>query len=78
VYPPAVNDGIIYLGNDDHSIDAWQGSDGRFLWHYSAPSQIIWDPVVLDGIMFVRSSSGTMDVLRITDGMHLWHFPLQK
>jgi len=75
-YAPSVNDGIIYLGKDDHSIDAWSGSDARFRWHYSAPAQIQWYPQVFDGLMYVRLTNGTMDVLRISDGTRLWHFPL--
>ena len=30
-YAPAVQDGILYIGSDDHTIDAWQGSTGIYL-----------------------------------------------
>jgi len=77
-HAPLVSNGIIYLGTDDLTIDAWRGSDGQFLWHYRAPTQIIWYPTVVDGIMYVLPYNGTLDVLRLSDGKLLWQFAAQK
>lgn len=77
-YTPTIEDGILYLGYDDHTIEAWQASTGHSLWQYHSSSHILWYPEVIDNLMYVRSFNGTMDVLRITDGKRLWHYPFSS
>ena len=74
-YLPVVSDGILYLGTDDRSIEAWRGSDGHFLWRYAFPAPFEWYPEVDNGILLVWPLDGTIDLLRIDDGKLLWRYP---
>lgn len=74
-YLPVASDGVLYLGTDDRSIEAWRGSDGHFLWRYASPAPLEWYPEVDNSILLVRPLNGTLDVFRIVDGKLLWRYP---
>ena len=73
-YPPVVSNGVLYLGQDNRSIEAWRGSDGHFLWRYTSSAPLEWYPQVDDGILYAQPLNGTMDILRMSDGARLWRF----
>ncbi len=75
-YLPVASDGVLYLGTDDRSIEAWRGSDGHFLWRYASPALLEWHPEADNGILLVRPLNGTLDVLRMGDGKLLWRYNL--
>lgn len=77
-YAPQASNGVIYLGKDDSTIDAYSESDGRPLWSYHSPTPLQWYPLIDNGLMFVRTLDGALVVLRPRDGKHLWQYEVNE
>jgi outer membrane protein assembly factor BamB len=73
-YAPQVSNGVIYLGRDDSTIDAYNASNGRPLWSYHSPSPLRWYPLVDGGLMFARTLDDSLVVLRLSNGKRLWRY----
>jgi len=55
---PAVAGGVVYVGSDDHSLDAFNAKSGNMLWSYRTGDVVISSPVVVNGMVYVGSLDG--------------------
>jgi outer membrane protein assembly factor BamB len=69
--PPVISNGIAYTADKD-SIDAFEGSTGRFLWSTSSyyPSLLS----INNGVMCCRLFGSSLAALSARDGHQLWHY----
>ena len=53
---PAVADGVVYVGSQDHTLYALDARTGKRLWSYATGSSIVSSPTVADGAVYVGSN----------------------
>ena len=74
----AVADGIIYIGNMDGTVYAFDEEDGGLLWSYAIPRleydehNIFSSPAVADGIVYVQTYGENLYALDASTGSLLW------
>jgi eukaryotic-like serine/threonine-protein kinase len=72
---PAVANGVVYVGSDDHNLYAYNVSTGTSLWAPIAGGtggQIRSSPAVANGVVFVGSGDGKLYAFDTTNGRLLW------
>lgn len=69
--------GILSIMQDNGSLNAWNESNGQFLWRYEAPVQtnILGNLPGTSNVMFLLSQTSELWALSISDGRLLWSFP---
>ena len=71
---PAVVNGVVYIGSDDHYIYAFNASNGSLLWRYKTGAFIISSPVVVKGVVYIGSDDDYVYALNASTGTLLWHY----
>ena len=69
---PAVVDGVVYAGSDDHSLYALIAETGELLWSYATGDVIRSTPTVVDGRVFFGSNDNHVYALDAATGQELW------
>ena len=72
---PAVDNGIVYVGSDDHSLHAFKVDTGASLWGQNAGGtggQIRSSPAVANGVVYIGSDDGKLYAFDATSGRLLW------
>jgi outer membrane protein assembly factor BamB len=52
---PAVANGVVYVGSDDHKVYALNAKTGAKLWSYTAGTDVLPSPAVANGVVYVVS-----------------------
>ena len=72
---PAVADGVVYAGSDDHRVstrlDAATGSE---LWSFAAGDPVHSTPTVVDNVVYVGSNDHHLYALDAAGGTLLWSY----
>jgi len=55
---PAVANGVVYVGSQDHSVYALDAATGVKLWSYATRDAIYSSPAVANGAVYVGSHNG--------------------
>lgn len=71
---PAVADGVVYAGSDDHSLYALTADTGELVWSFNASDVIRSTPKVVDGRVFFGSNDNHIYALDAAAGTELWRF----
>lgn len=71
---PAVVDGVVYAGSDDHSLYALAAHTGELVWSFNTSDVIRSTPAVVDGRVFVGSNDNHIYALDAAAGTELWKF----
>jgi len=53
--PPAVSDGIVYVGSDDTRLYALDAGSGEEKWRFQCDDYVDSSPAVVDGTVYVGS-----------------------
>ena len=69
---PAVVDGVVYAGSDDHSLYALSADTGNLLWSHATGDVIRSTPTVADGRVFFGSNDNHVYALDAATGQELW------
>lgn len=69
---PAVHDGRVFIGGNDHVIRALNASTGAWLWSYDTGSSVQSSPVVDGGLVYCGCYDGIMVALNETTGTLKW------
>lgn len=69
---PAIADGVVYAGSDDHHLYAIDASSGAVRWRYQASGAIESSPAVAQGMVFFVDRSDTLYALDLRDGTRRW------
>lgn len=71
---PAVANGAVYVGSEDHNVYALNATTGTELWSFPTSSGVYSSPAVANGMVYVGSENGTIYALNATSGAQLWSF----
>ena len=71
---PAVVDGMVYAGSDDHSLYALTADAGELAWSFGTGDVIRSTPTVVDGRVFFGSNDNHIYALDAGDGTEIWKF----
>lgn len=74
VTAPAVADGTVYIGSDDHSLYALDAETGSLQWSHATGDVIRSTPTVADGTVYVGSNDNHLYALDVANGAELWSF----
>ncbi len=72
---PAVANGVVYVGSDDHSLHAFKVDTGASLWGQNAGGtggQIRSSPTVVNRVVYVGSDDDKLYAFDATNGRLLW------
>jgi outer membrane protein assembly factor BamB len=69
-----VNDGIVYVGSNDHSLYALNAMTGALLWTYATGWHVESSPAVVNGVLYFGSSDYTLYALGARTGALLWSY----
>ena len=81
---PAVVDGMVFVGSNDHNVYALNQSTGAKIWNYSTGARVISSPAVVNGVVFVGvdnshfGSVGGVFALNQTTGNQIWNFTINR
>ena len=71
---PAVANGVVYVGSDDHNVYALNASTGAKLWSYTTGDVVDSSPAVANGVVYVGSYDGNVYALNASTGAKLWSY----
>jgi outer membrane protein assembly factor BamB len=74
---PAVSNGIVFFGSQDHNVYALNASTGAKIWDFTTGYFVDSAPAVADGAVYVGSGDGNLYALNASTGVKLWNFTLQ-
>jgi len=69
---PAVVDGIVYVGSNDHQVYTFNTADGTKIWSTYTNGEVTSSPAVVDGIVYVGSSDHKVYAFNTADGTKIW------
>ena len=71
---PAVVDGVVYVGSNDHKVYALNAATGASIWNYTTGAEIASSPAVADGKVYVGSSDTKVYCLNASTGGSIWNY----
>ena len=71
---PAVADGIVYIGSEDHNVYALNATTGALIWSYSTGHIVDSSPAVADGVVYVGSVDSKVYALNASTGTLVWNY----
>ena len=71
---PAVANGVVYFGSEDHKVYALKASTGAKLWSYTTGDVVESSPAVANGVVYVGSFDGNVYALNASTGSKLWSY----
>jgi hypothetical protein len=57
---PAVSNGVIYVGSDDHNLYAIDAATGEEMWRFTLDNRVYSSPIVSKGVVYVGSVNGNI------------------
>lgn len=71
---PAVVNGVVYVGSNDHFLYAIDAETGTQKWKFKTGSRISSSPAVVDGTVFFGSFDSIFYAVDVTSGKLKWKF----
>jgi len=71
---PAVADGVVYAGSDDHSLYALTADSGELLGSFATGGVIRSTPTIVDGIVYFGSNDNHIYALHAGTGQQMWKY----
>ena len=71
---PAVADGVVYVGSNDHRVYALDAATGNELWSLTTGDVVVSVPTVADGVVYVGSNDNHLHALDADTGEKLWSY----
>ena len=71
---PAVADGILYVGSEDHKLYAFNATNGKNFGIITTGYYVDCDPAVANGIVYFGSEDNNVYAVNATTGAFLWSF----
>ena len=65
---PAVADGVVYVGSEDHNLYALNAADGDKLWNFTTGYYVDSDPAVSNGTVYFGSEDNSVYALNAATG----------
>jgi eukaryotic-like serine/threonine-protein kinase len=74
---PAVVNGILYVGSNDHYLYALDAESGTEKWKFKTGSRVTSSPAVVNGIVYFGSFDGNFYAIDAATGAQKWKFQTQ-
>jgi outer membrane protein assembly factor BamB len=71
---PAVADGKVYVGSNDHKVYCLNASTGASMWNYTTGVLVDSSPAVADGKVYVGSNDWKVYCLNASTGASMWNY----
>jgi outer membrane protein assembly factor BamB len=71
---PAIADGSIFFGSNDHNLYAVDVTTGKLRWKFASKGRISSSPAVADGRVYFGSFDGNFYALDAASGKQVWKF----
>ncbi|MBM3934038.1 MAG: hypothetical protein FJ319_07020 [SAR202 cluster bacterium] len=71
---PAVADGKVLIGSNDHHLYALDAASGSQVWRFKTGNMVWSSPVVDNGRVYIGSLDQKVYALRLSDGSKVWEF----
>ncbi len=71
---PAVADGVVYIGSDDHRVYALDAATGSELWSFTAGDSVHSTPTVEGNVVYAGSNGHHLYALDAAGGTLLWTY----
>ncbi len=71
---PVIADGVVYLGDMDGKVYAWNLADGKEIWSYKVESGFIAAPAIRGNLLYIGDMDGTFYAIDIKSGKPKWTF----
>ena len=71
---PAVADGVVYAGSDDHSLYALAADSGELIGSFATGDVIRSTPTIVDGKVFFGSNDNHLYAVDAATGQQLWKY----
>jgi outer membrane protein assembly factor BamB len=72
---PAVANGVVYVGSDDHKLYAFNAATGALLWSFTTGGTVHESPAVANGRVYVGSDDHKVYALNAATGALIWSYP---
>ena len=69
---PAVANGCVFVGSNDHYIYCLNSSNGELMWNFPTGSEVNSSPAIDNGRIYIGSDDGWVYCLDIATGMPFW------
>jgi outer membrane protein assembly factor BamB len=71
---PAVYNGTVLVGSNDHHLYAVNATDGTLQWKFDTKGAVASSPAVANGVAFIVSLSGSLYAVDAATGTQKWKF----
>ena len=71
---PAVVNGVVYVGSEDHNLYAFNAANGDELWNFTTGYYVDSDPAVTNGVVYFGSEDNSVYALNATTGAFIWSY----
>ena len=75
---PAVADGVVYVGSDDHNLYAFDAVSGALLWNYTTGRAVRASPAVANDVVYFGSDDNNIYALNAVTGTFLWNYTTEN
>ena len=69
---PAISDGVVYFGSDDHNLYAVEAQTGLLKWKFATQGLVRSRPAILAGLAYFTSDDGYLYALNAQSGNQAW------
>jgi outer membrane protein assembly factor BamB len=69
---PALSDGIVYIGSDDHALYAIEAQNSQLKWKFLTQGFIRSQPAISDGSVYISSDDGFVYAINAQTGKQVW------
>ena len=69
---PLVDDGVVYIGSNDHYLYAFDAATGAQRWRYATQGSVTSSPRIADGTVFVGGQDGSLHAVDARTGERRW------
>jgi len=71
---PAIANGMVYVGSQDHNVYALNADTGAKVWSYTTGGAVESSPAVANGVVYVGSEDFKVYALNAHTGNKLWSY----
>ena len=75
---PAVDDGRVFFGSNDHHVYCLDAETGGIIWNYNASSEVHSSPTIWNDLVFIGASDGRMLCLQKDTGSFVWSYQVNS
>jgi len=75
---PAVQDGVVYFGSDDHSVYAVNVKTHKLKWQFTTGDIVRSRPAVDKGKVYISSDDGYLFAVNAKTGKQVWKFDMGR